>query len=111
MGNIFFVNEKPEVFTAAFQTEICHVHVKDYIWKKSNVSPGEMWLPAKDNSWLCDTNVGTGIIDFKTCMSLLKNIGYSGAYSLENSEAEPYQENTKKTMDYLRRLASDESCK
>ena len=34
-------------------------------------------------------------------MSLLKNIGYSGAYSLENSEAEPYQENTKKTMEII----------
>lgn len=111
LGNILFVNEKPEVFLAAFKDEIRHVHVKDYLWQNSAASPGEMWLPAKDNSWLCDANVGTGIIDLKTCMRLLKDIGYSGTYSLENGEAEPYQENTRKTMDYLRRLAEDEPCK
>lgn len=105
-GNILFVNEKPEEFLAAFKDEICHVHVKDYVWKNSPVSPGEMWLPGKDDSWLCETEVGTGIVNLEACMKLLKDIGYSGAYSLEISDAEPYQENTRRTMEYLRKIAA-----
>lgn len=107
LGNILFVNEKPEAFLAAFKDEVRHVHVKDYLWKNSMVSPGEAWLPGKDNSWLCETNIGTGIVNFKACMKLLKDIGYNGTYSLERSDAEPYQENTRRTMEYLRKIAAD----
>lgn len=105
LGNILFVNERPETFLTAFKDEICHVHVKDYLRKNSAVSPGEMWLPGKDNQWLCETELGKGVVDIKRCMKLLISNGYAGGYSLETSDEEPFVENARRTMNYLRTIA------
>ncbi|MBO5071181.1 MAG: sugar phosphate isomerase/epimerase [Roseburia sp.] len=103
LGNILFVNEKPQDFLAAYIKDICHVHVKDYLWKKSDTSPGRYWTEAKDNSWLRDTMIGDGVIDFEICMNILKNAGYQGYFSLENTHPEPYEEGVQQAMECLQR--------
>lgn len=104
LGNILFVNELPQDFLRTYIKDICHVHVKDYLWKKAEVSPGSYWVEAKDNSWLRDTMVGNGVIDFGTCMNILKNAGYQGYFSLENTHPEPYEEGVQQAMEYLKRF-------
>lgn len=103
-GNILFVNEKPEDFLAAFRNEIRHIHVKDYLLEHSTVSPGENWIYGKDDNWLCGTDIGTGIVNINKCMKLLKDIGYTGTYSIECIIPEPYFENTRRIMEYLRKI-------
>ena len=98
MGNILFVNEKPQDFLKAYIKDICHIHVKDYLWKKGTEKPGRYWLKTKDGSWLCDTIIGDGVVDVDSCMDILKNAGYEGYFALENSHPEPYEEGVKQAM-------------
>ncbi len=104
LGNIMFVNEKPETFLEAYVDDICHVHVKDYLWKQGEVSPGRYWLKAKDNSWLRDTMVGSGEVDFEACLKILKKAGYKGAFALELGHPEPFDEGVRQAMEYLKRF-------
>lgn len=104
LGNILFVNETPESFLEAYIKDVCHVHIKDYLWKKAKVSPGIYWYHAKDDSWLRDTMIGNGVVDFDACMKLLKDAGYQGYFSLENAHPEPYEDGVKQAMEYLKRF-------
>ncbi len=103
LGNILFVNETPEAFLEANMKDVCHVHIKDYLWKKAKVSPGIYWHHAKEYSWLRDTMIGNGVVDFEVCMKLLKDAGYDGYFSLENAHPEPYEVGVQQAMEYLER--------
>ena len=102
-GNVLFVNEKPEEFLEKYIDDICHVHIKDYLWKSADDSPGRYWIQAKDNSWLRGTMIGSGIINFESCMKILKNHGYNGAFALELDHPEPFEDGVYQAMDYLKR--------
>lgn len=106
VGNIFFVDEKPEDFFAAFKDDILHVHLKDYLRKKADCSPGYYWLPTKGGNWLRDTMIGDGIVNIEACVNILKDAGYSGALALENGHPEPFDIGVKQAMEavgkYLR---------
>lgn len=104
LGNILFVNETPEVFLKEYVHDVCHVHVKDYIKKRAKESPGRYWLGAKDDCWLRDTMIGSGVVDFETCMNILKDAGYDGYFALENCHPEPYEEGVYQAMEYLNRF-------
>ena len=104
LGNIMFVNEKPENFLEAYVDDICHVHIKDYLRKEAEMSPGRYWLQAEDNNWLRDTMVGSGEVDFEACMKILKNAGYKGAFALELGHLEPFDEGVRQAMEYLKRF-------
>lgn len=100
-GNILFVNETPEEFMKAFRDDIKHVHVKDYLRKKTEVRPGMYWAPALDNTWLRDTMIGDGVVDLDACMKILNDIHYDGAFALENGHPEPFEAGVKQAMDIL----------
>lgn len=104
LGNILFVREKPEDFLMAFGQDVCHVHVKDYLYKQTMTAPGKYWLKTDADSWLRDTMIGDGIVDFEQCMKVLKNRNYTGYFSLENTHPEPYEEGVLQAMEYLRRF-------
>lgn len=102
LGNIFFVNERPEPFLEAFRGEILHVHVKDYLQSIEKLSPGTGWLPTRNGSWLHDTDPGTGAVDLVQCMKILREQGYQGAYALEISPEDPFMERVAGAADYLK---------
>lgn len=104
LGNILFVNETPELFLKTYMKDICHVHVKDYLWKKAVISPGRYWEKARDDNWLRDTMVGSGVVDFETCLQILKEGGYQGSYALEIDHPEPFEDGVYQAMEYLERL-------
>lgn len=83
LGNILFVGETPEVFLRAFATRVRHVHLKDYQRVAAPACPGEGFAPATPGTWLRDCDIGTGVVDFAACLSLLRDAGYTGAYALE----------------------------
>ena len=103
IGNILFVDEEPEAFFAAYAGDIRHVHMKDYLRKSAPVSPGRYWMPTAGGSWIRDTMVGHGVIDFGACMKILKDAGYTGAWALENDHPEPFEEGVVQAMQYLKR--------
>ncbi|MBQ4641170.1 MAG: sugar phosphate isomerase/epimerase [Oscillospiraceae bacterium] len=101
-GNILFVNEKPEDFLRAYGSQIRHIHVKDYLLKKAPAAPGMYWAPALDNHWLRDTIIGDGIVNLDACMQILREVGYQGAFALENGHPEPFESGVKQAMNLLR---------
>ena len=103
-GNILYVNETPEAFLEVYSRDICHVHVKDYLWKKGAISPGRYWCRGKGDSWLRDTMVGSGVIDFAACIKILNEAGYSGAFALELLHPEPYEAGVHQAMEYLKKF-------
>lgn len=105
IGNSLFVDEGAEKFFAAYAEEICHVHMKDYLRKSVKDAPGRYWLMTKGGNWLRDTMIGDGIVNFDTCMQILRGVGYDGVYALENEHPEPYEEGVKQAMQFLRRYA------
>ena len=101
LGNILFVNERPEPFLEAFGGEILHVHVKDYLQSSQKERPGKGWLPTRDGTWLYDMDPGKGIVDLTSCMQILKGQGYEGAYALEISSGEPFMERIAQAVNVL----------
>lgn len=84
IGNILFVGETPEAFTARFAPLVKHVHVKDYLHKDSRwPSPGEGWYVTRQGGWLRGTVIGHGTVNFQRVFSILQSVGYDGFFSLE----------------------------
>ena len=104
MGNIMFADETPAPFFEAFKDDIKHVHFKDYLWKEGPESPGRYWMRTKGGHWVRPTLVGDGVIDLKSCIDVLKRIGYDGALAYEADHPEPYEEGVKQAMAHLRRF-------
>ena len=101
-GNIMFMDEKPEDFLTEYAEDVKHVHVKDFLYKKTNVNPGMYWRNIADSTWLRHTMIGHGVINYPACMQILKENGYNGAISLEISHPEPYENGVQQAMEYLR---------
>ena len=101
-GNILFVDEDPVQFLAAFAPYIRHVHVKDYLRKDfDGTVPAGGWYPTKHGRYLRDTTVGAGIIDIPSCMKVLHDAGYDGAYALELCHPEPFDDGVRIAVQYL----------
>lgn len=100
-GNSLFVNVPAEEFMAAYIDDVVHVHIKDYRRVNSPTSPGKTWYPTPDNWWLEDSMVGHGVVNFESCMNLLKKINYQGAYALELCHTEPFELGVRQAMTYL----------
>jgi len=104
VGNIFFVGETPEAFAARFASRICHVHVKDYLRKDASWPyPGEGWYTARDGAFLRDTVIGHGAVRYPRIFSILRDVGYSGYFSLEYSAPEPVEMAIPQSLAYLAR--------
>ncbi len=104
MGNILFVNEKPEDFFAAYAKDICHVHIKDYLQKEMETPLGRYWYSTQNGIWIRETMVGDGVVNLEACMKILKEAGYQGAFALENGHIEPYEIGVRQAMEYAKRF-------
>jgi len=104
VGNIFFVDEKPEDFFRAFAKDICHVHMKDYLRKETKTAPGKSWLRTKGGAWLRDTVIGDGVADIETCLNILKSAGYTGVFALENGHPEPFEDGVRQAVEIVSRF-------
>lgn len=105
LGNILFVDETPQAFLEAYINDICHVHIKDYLWKDTANCPGKYWAETKDGNWVRDTMIGSGVVDFEACMDILKKAGYQGCFGLENCHPEPYEEGVFQAIEYISAVA------
>ena len=77
-GNIFQVGERIEEFIDAFHDKVVHAHIKDMI-----VSDEETDTPILCGGYMKSVEVGTGEIDCKGVIDLLKSYGYNGYYGIE----------------------------
>lgn len=104
MGNILFVGERPEDFLKEYVSDVKHVHLKDFLHKKSSESPGKYWYYQSENNWIRDTMIGHGIVDFEACLQIIKESGYKGAFALELDHPEPFDAGIAQGMEYASRI-------
>jgi len=72
-------------------------------------------IHAKDGCWPTDPSelgkevlIGTGKVDFKKVFTILKNIGYTGAVTIERETSGPQQvEDVRKEKDYLEAILKE----
>ncbi len=81
VGNSLFYDIEPEDYAGAFASLVKHVHVKDYLRKKTY--PGKDWFRTISGDYLFATPIGHGVVDFEKVMTILLKAGYDGYFSLE----------------------------
>lgn len=82
-GNICQVGESITDFIRAYAARICHVHLKDVVIRDKD--PCEVCVTTLDGKKFDEVPIGDGSVDFAAAIRLLKNVGYTGYYSLECS--------------------------
>ncbi len=87
LGNTLFADESPVPFLRAFCSDVKHVHLKDYHVGVSEPAP----LHSRGGVGLADAVVGQGDVDVATCLQILREQGYGGAFALEDHYCEPYE--------------------
>ena len=86
IGNMLFADESEYTVFEKHAADIKHVHFKDY-FVKDELSEGEVCkYPSRGGKFILRAPIGKGDIDFKSCLSFLKPVGYKGAFSVEDSD-------------------------
>ena len=97
MGNSLFVDCAPGDIFRALGSEIRHVHIKDYVISDTPLGKAGR---SSGGRYLADAVPGRGSIDFESCFSVLRKVGYDGAIAFEFASSD---EEVKETMAYVRR--------
>ena len=79
-ANICQAGEKTEDFIKAFADRIVHAHIKDVVL---NDTQGTTGLKTLVGNYMHEAIIGTGDIDIKKGIQLLKEAGYTGYYGIE----------------------------
>lgn len=80
VGNICQMDETIEPFIREFADRIVHVHLKDVKPVGANYTGR---LPTRNGRYFAATPIGTGTVNLKTAIHLLREHGYNGYYALE----------------------------
>jgi len=102
LGNILFVDERPERFVGRFANRIVHVHVKDYLHKSVlGENPGAGWYHTRGGDYLRGTIIGHGVVGFEDVFRQLIAAGYKGYFSLEMDGLEEGYRATRLSLDNM----------
>lgn len=85
LGNVLCVDEKPEPFVGYFAPLVRHVHVKDMTFSDKHPNDGKRWIPTRNGDWLNRGCLGDGSVNIEKCLEILKNVGYTGNFVIENT--------------------------
>ena len=83
-----------------------HVHVKDFLYKAgTEVDPGDGWFKTRGGNYIRGTVIGHGIIPVAQCISILRNAGYDGKFTVEFEGMEENLDALKAAYNYMKRIA------
>ena len=86
-GNIHQSGDGFEEFIHAFHDRFVHAHIKDIRFTNA---PSDTAFPALDGRFVDYVEIGTGELDIKGFIDLLRFYGYDGYYGIEYSVQEEY---------------------
>ena len=102
VGNMLFADTSPVDFFRTFAKDALHVHIKDYT--TCEITPDAPdWSISRGGKAYKDCLVGTGCIDLDTCLSLLRDAEYKGAFAFENGPIEEYAEGVRAGQALIRK--------
>lgn len=100
-GNALFVDEPEWVTFERHAEDIKHVHIKDY-YVKNALSEGEVCkYPSRGGKFLLRAPIGKGDVDLHTCLRFLSEAGYSGAFSIEDTDMDGLADSVKATKEII----------
>ena len=85
LGNVICVDEEPERFVGYFAPLVRHVHVKDMDYSPVPREGGLPWRPTRGGNWFRRCDLGTGVVNIEKCLQILKKVGYTGNFVIENT--------------------------
>ena len=100
-GNPLVANEDPSVLCRHFQNQVARVHFKDMGYTEADESA----YRCMDGRYLRLVPLGTGAVDFKAHLGLLRKIGFDGYITLEGGRpaGDPWQEAVA-ALEYFREM-------
>ena len=107
LGNTYFVDESILPILEQFGADVKHVHVKDYRIRDTPPATGEKYYTSRGGKILRNVLPGNGAVDFAACRRLLDAAGYKGAFSMENTHPEPFEQGVRQA---IRALTQGEVC-
>ena len=84
VGNPLFVDAAPEAIFLKHAKDIKHVHLKDYAVADAPFEKGTSYLTL-GGRYLQTAVLGEGAVALDACVAALRQVGYTGAFSLETS--------------------------
>ena len=102
VGNPMFADDDVLGILADFPGEVYHVHVKDYR-RIAVPEEGVKCYSTRGGAYLRETVVGEGDVEFTEVMRLLQEADYQGAFAMENTHPEPWEDGVRTAMELLKR--------
>lgn len=85
-GNIAMAGDNILDFIKEFAPRVCHAHLKDVCVTDDN--PTGRWQKTLDGRYMHEVPLGTGDVPFGEGVTLLREAGYNGYYTLETVAAD-----------------------
>ncbi|MBS6475777.1 MAG: TIM barrel protein, partial [Clostridiales bacterium] len=84
MGNFMCVDEQSIEAVGTVAPYAVYVHAKDFLFQAAgNAGEPQGWLKTRGGNFLQGTVIGSGAVQVKRCLEILKQHGYDGFVSLE----------------------------
>jgi len=97
-ANICQAGEKIEDFIEAFSDRIVHAHIKDVVL---NSEQGTTGLKTLKGNYMHETVIGTGDVNIKKAVELLKAYGYNGYYGIEYGASDDNSPVIKESLEFI----------
>jgi len=103
-GNLLVMNEKPAEMYECFKDRVLAVHFKDMEYSEKRTPS-----MTPQGKYLRTTELGTGLVDFREQLKLLKRDGFRGYILLEGAvqHTDDKLEDQRKTLEYFRALEKE----
>lgn len=108
MGNFFCGDDDPAAAAGRLAPYTFHVHAKDFFRRdREKTNPGDGWFRARNGNFLRGTIVGHGDVPVSSCLWLMHDHGYQGAYSIEFEGCEDNLYALRVGLQNMRRFAEE----
>lgn len=108
IGNFVCADDNPAIAAGKLAPYAFHCHVKDFFVKDGRLpNPGMFWWRSRGGNYLRGTCVGSGDVPVTQCLTVLRNSGYTGNYSIEFEGCEDNILGLKAGFEFLNRNFPD----
>lgn len=97
-ANICQAGERIEDFIEAFSDRIVHAHIKDVVLKNEQGTTG---LKTLRGNYMHEAIIGTGDVNIKRAVELLKSANYKGCYGIEYGASDNSSPVIKESLDFI----------
>lgn len=98
-ANIYQAGDSILEFVEKFGDRVVHAHIKDITLTDTNETG--QGLKTLENKFMNEAEIGTGIVDIKGTIDILKKYGYNGSYGVEYGAPNDDSPAVKNALNYI----------